>query len=152
MKAAEGDWSARATVLSNDELGDLARTFNAMIPALQERSRMQEDLRLANEVQRQTQQQADQLRAQKEALLIAEERIRLLLESAGEGIIGVNLDGQITFVNPAACRMLGYSADEFIGKGLHSLIHHSHEDGSPYPREDCPMYKSISLGNRESHR
>ena len=55
MKAADGDWSARATVLSNDELGDLARTFNAMMPALQERARMQDDLRLANEVQRQTQ-------------------------------------------------------------------------------------------------
>ena len=75
-----------------------------------------------------------------------EERTRLLLESAGEGIIGVNLDGEVTFVNPAASRMLGYSADEFIGKGLHGLVHHSHEDGSPYLREDCPMFKSISLG------
>ncbi len=76
----------------------------------------------------------------------SEERTRLLLESAGEGIIGVNPDGKITFVNPAACRMLGYSTDEFVGQGLHSLIHYSHEDGSPYPREDCPMYKSFSLG------
>ncbi len=79
-------------------------------------------------------------------LRVQEERTRLLLESAGEGIIGVNLDGEVTFVNPAASRMLGYSADEFIGKGLHGLIHHSHEDGSPYLREDCPMFKSISLG------
>ena len=81
-----------------------------------------------------------------EELRVSEERTRLLLESAGEGIIGVNPDGKITFVNPAACRMLGYSPDEFIGQDLHSLIHYSHEDGSPYPREDCPMYKSISLG------
>ena len=146
MKAAEGDWSARATVLGNDELGDLARTFNAMIPALQERSSMQEDLRLANEVQRQTQQQADQLLSQKEALLVAEERIRQILDSAGEGIMGVNPEGEITFVNPAACQMLGYSQNEFIGQGLHRLIHHSYPDGSPYPREECPMYKSFSLG------
>ena len=27
-----------------------------------------------------------------------------------------------------------------------ALVHHSHEDGSPYLREDCPMFKSISLG------
>jgi two-component system, sensor histidine kinase and response regulator len=77
---------------------------------------------------------------------LSEERTRLLLESAGEGIIGVNTDGWITFVNPAACRMIGYSTDEFVGQGLHSLIHHSHVDGSPYALEDCPMFKSFTLG------
>lgn len=79
-------------------------------------------------------------------LRLSEERTRLLLESAGEGIIGTNTDGKITFVNPAACRMLEYSTDEFIGQRLHSLVHHSHEDGSHYEREDCPMYKSFSQG------
>ncbi|MBM4327558.1 MAG: response regulator [Deltaproteobacteria bacterium] len=81
-----------------------------------------------------------------EELRVSEERTRLLLESVGEGIIGVSVDGEMTFVNPAACRMLGYSPDEFEGKDLHSLIHYAHEDGSPYPREDCPMHKSISSG------
>jgi two-component system sensor histidine kinase/response regulator len=76
----------------------------------------------------------------------SEERIRLVLESAGEGIIGVNPDGKIAFVNPAACRTLAYSTEEFVGVDLHDLIHHSHEDGSPYPREDCPMYGSVSMG------
>ncbi len=80
-------------------------------------------------------------------LLLSEERTRLLLESAGEGIIGVDTDGKITFVNPAACRMLGYSTDEFVGQGLHSFVHHSNEDGSPYPEIDCPMYKSFSIGS-----
>jgi len=81
-----------------------------------------------------------------EELRASEERTRLLLESAGEGIIGVDVDGKMTFVNPAACRMLGYLPDEFQGKEFHSLIHYSHEDGSPYPRENCPMFRSISLG------
>ncbi len=85
-----------------------------------------------------------------EELRVSEERTRLLLESADEGIIGVSVDGKMTFVNPAACRMLGYSPDEFEGKELHSLIHYAHEDGSPYPRQDCPMHKSIS-GGTASH-
>jgi len=81
-----------------------------------------------------------------EELRVSEERTRLLLESVAEGIIGVSVDGRMTFSNPAACRMLGYSPDEFEGKELHSLIHYAREDGSPYPKEDCPMYKSISDG------
>ena len=100
MKAADGDWSARAAVHSNDELGDLAQAYNAMMPALEERARMQQDLSLAQEVQRQTQEQADLLRAQQETLREAEERTRLILDSAAEGIFGVDTEGLITFVNP----------------------------------------------------
>jgi len=81
-----------------------------------------------------------------EELRVSEERTRLLLESAGEGIIGVSVEGKMTFINPAACRMLGYSPDEFEGKELHSLIHYAHEDGSLCPLEDCAMHRSISLG------
>jgi two-component system, sensor histidine kinase and response regulator len=81
-----------------------------------------------------------------ENLRASEERVRLLLESAGEGFIGANPEGKVTFVNSAACRMLGYSTDEFVGQHLHNLIHHSHEDGTPYPQETCPMYKSMSMG------
>ena len=94
VRAAGGDWSARAAVHSNDELGDLARTFNAMMPALEERARIQQDLRLAQEVQRQTQEQAELLRAQQETLREAEERTRLILDSAAEGIFGVDTDGR----------------------------------------------------------
>jgi two-component system, sensor histidine kinase and response regulator len=81
-----------------------------------------------------------------EEVRVSEERTRLLLESVAEGIIGVSVDGKMTFINPAACRMLGYSPDEFEGRELHSIIHYAHEDGSPYPRDDCPMHKSISEG------
>lgn len=145
-KAAQGDWSARAEVYSNDELGDLARTFNAMMPAIQERSRIEEDLRLANEVQRQTKEHADELLTQKEALSVAEERVRQILESATEGIFGVDTQGRITFVNPSACRSLGFTAEEMIGQPSHQLIHHHHKDGKEYPQEDCPMYAAYMRG------
>jgi two-component system sensor histidine kinase/response regulator len=85
-----------------------------------------------------------------EELRVSEERTRLLLESVDEGIIGVSVDGEMTFINPAACRMLGYSPDEFESKELHGLIQYAHADGSPYPQEDCPMRKSIT-GGTASH-
>ncbi len=82
-----------------------------------------------------------------ERLRAAEEQNRLILESAGEGIYGLDLEGKATFVNPAAARMLGYEADELVGKAMHDLVHHSYPDGTRYPQEKCPMYAALSDGN-----
>ncbi len=146
LKAAEGDFSAKAMVFGNDELGDLANAFNVMVPALQEKVKIQNDLLLSKEVQRNTQEQADQLRSQKEALAVAEERTRQILESAAEGIFGVDTEGQITFVNPAGCRMLGFEEKELLGQPSHALIHHHRPDGSEYPMEQCPMFAAYKEG------
>jgi len=78
------------------------------------------------------------------------ERIRhqqnLILNSAGEGIYGLDTRGNSTFVNKAAAGMLGYPADELIGKPMHNQVHHSHPDGSAFPRELCPMYAAFTDG------
>ena len=71
---------------------------------------------------------------------------KLILNSTGEGILGVDLNGNHTFVNPEAARMLGYTAEELLGKHSHSLWHHSKPDGTPYPEEDCPIYAAIKNG------
>jgi len=81
-----------------------------------------------------------------DALSEAEERSRLLLESAGEGIFGVDRNGVTTFVNPAALHLLGLEASDLLGKRVHPEIHHHRADGSEYPVEDCPMYKSFTEG------
>ena len=80
----------------------------------------------------------------------AEERTRLTLDSAGDGIIGVDSEGRATFVNNAAERMLGFGEGELIGKPIHDLIHHSRADGSPYPAAECPMRAAFTDG--EVHR
>ena len=69
-----------------------------------------------------------------------------ILNAAGEGIYGINLNGEASFVNPAAERMTGWSAEETIGQKIHFQHHHSHEDGSPYPIEECPIYAAIHDG------
>jgi len=87
-----------------------------------------------------------ELQENQTCLELAEERSRLLLESAEEGIFGVGEDGLVNFINPAALAMLGFEADELIGQKIHPLIHHSRPDGSPYPLEECPMYHSLTRG------
>lgn len=78
----------------------------------------------------------------------SEERNHLLLSAVGDGIYGVDLTGIISFTNPAACTLLGYTEAELLGQPCHQLIHHSHPDGSPYPLKDCPMYAAIQDGNQ----
>jgi two-component system, sensor histidine kinase and response regulator len=51
------------------------------------------------------------LTVQREQLEASEERFRLILESSAEGIFGKDVDGRITFVNAAACQMLGFKAE-----------------------------------------
>lgn len=70
----------------------------------------------------------------------------LVLSAAGEGIYGLDLEGRTTFVNPAAAAMVGWSADEIMGRPQHALLHHSRPDGSPYPRTECPIYAAFTDG------
>jgi PAS domain S-box-containing protein len=73
-----------------------------------------------------------------------EERTRRLLNSTAEGIYGVDLEGLCTFANAMCLTLFGYQDEgELIGKNMHELSHHSHNDGSPYPVEECRVYKAF---------
>ncbi len=71
---------------------------------------------------------------------------QLLLHAAGEGIYGLDLQGNTTFVNPVALEMLGWESHELIGHPQHALIHHTKPDGTPYPRDECPIYRAFLDG------
>lgn len=71
---------------------------------------------------------------------------QLILRAAGEGIYGVNAEGKTTFVNPAAERMLGWAAEELVGKEIHPIVHHTYPDGTHYPDHDCPIYAAFRDG------
>ncbi|GJL67093.1 MAG: hypothetical protein NPIRA05_20640 [Nitrospirales bacterium] len=81
-----------------------------------------------------------------DALSHSESLNALILQSAGEGIYGLDAHGNTTFVNPAAAAMLGYSREELLGVPMHATMHHTKVDGTPYPREDCPMYAAVKDG------
>jgi PAS domain S-box-containing protein len=71
-------------------------------------------------------------------------RNRLILESVGEGICGLDLEGNATFVNPAAAKMLGFTPEELVGCPLHTILHHRRADGSPFSAEECPISRTMS--------
>jgi PAS domain S-box-containing protein len=99
-----------------------------------------------HELELRVEERTAELKENQSRLEQAEERSRLLLESAEEGIFGVGEDGLVNFINPAGLAMLGFEAVELIGQKIHPLIHHSRPDGSPYPIEECPMHHSLTQG------
>ena len=116
---AAGDLSQRAVVKNEDEVGDLAKSFNAMA------TRMESDVRALERVGHENQ---------------------LILTSAADGICRVDAEGKARFVNPAAAEMLGWDNDELLGRPIHALVHHSHADGTPYPSEECPVHFTLTEG------
>jgi len=73
-------------------------------------------------------------------------RNRLILDSSGEGIYGLDVDGRCTFANPAAAKLFGFSVEELVGQHSHAMFHHTKADGSPYPAEECPMQAGYKQG------
>jgi two-component system sensor histidine kinase/response regulator len=76
-----------------------------------------------------------------------EGRMRLLLESTGEAIYGVGLEGECTFCNLAMLRLLRYpSQSDVLGRNIHDVIHHTRRDGSHYPASECALFRDFRAG------
>jgi PAS domain S-box-containing protein len=88
---------------------------------------------------------AERIQAETETKKI-KRQMELILESAGEGIFGLDKEGNVTFVNKAASIMLDWSQEELVGKSHHDLVHHSYKNGATYPVEECPIHKAYRDG------
>jgi diguanylate cyclase (GGDEF)-like protein/PAS domain S-box-containing protein len=64
---------------------------------------------------------------------------RTITKSLGEGVIALNAGGRLTFMNPAAERMLGWTGGELLGRVAHDVIHPRLPDNAPINRSDCPI-------------
>ena len=83
----------------------------------------------------------------REALQASEEEVRLLLEASGEGIFGIDLEGQIVICNPVSAQLLGFSSSaDVLGKNSHSLCHHHRADGNEYPVGECHIHRCAHEG------
>ncbi len=142
----------------NDEIGNLMTGFNSMLAEIEQR----DDKLLLHQthLEATVALRTGELTEANEELLVAKdaaERVAeisaqlaresaLILNSATDGIFGVDLDTEPSFLNPAGARMLGRSLADFKGKSVHDLIHHSQPDGTPWPEGDCPLGQALLRG------
>jgi PAS domain S-box-containing protein len=97
----------RVPASGTDEVAQLGKNFNAMMETIQQR---EDDLRQLTLFQ------------------------RTILDTAAYGIISTTPEGTVTSFNPAAERLLGYTADEIVGKQT-PVYWHDPEEISQYAQQ-----------------
>jgi PAS domain S-box-containing protein len=88
---------------------------------------------------------AERIQAESEMKRI-KHQMELILQSAGEGIFGLDANGNVTFVNRAASVMLGWETHELIGRAHHEMVHHTKSNGEVYPPSQCPISQAFQDG------
>jgi PAS domain S-box-containing protein len=81
-----------------------------------------------------------------EAVRLLRDRADQVLNAIDDGVYVLDTEGNASFVNEAAARMLGYTARELLGTPQHETMHHHYADGSPFPREECPIFLAVTEG------
>jgi PAS domain S-box-containing protein len=80
------------------------------------------------------------------------ELLTAITDNAAEALFLMDLKGRVTFINPAAERMLGWARDEVMGRVLHETVHHHHPDGTPFSAAECPLIRVLASGQTlEAH-
>ncbi|HEU5255528.1 MAG TPA: PAS domain S-box protein, partial [Vicinamibacterales bacterium] len=74
------------------------------------------------------------------------ERFRLAMNNIAAGVYTLDEQGLVTYVNPAAEQMFGWTMAELIGRKMHDVAHYKHADGTPFPARDCPGLQVLRNG------
>ncbi len=120
------NFSSRASLTPDAEMIGVFRALASQIGNFMGRKRAEE---AASRLRRQTQ---------------------LILESAGEGIIGIDTRRRITFVNAAGERTLGYGPGDLAGADIFHALHPTAADGTPLAQTETPIYRALVEGNARS--
>jgi diguanylate cyclase (GGDEF)-like protein/PAS domain S-box-containing protein len=121
---SSGNLSQRVEITREDEIGRIAKSMNKVADSMQF---------LINNLEDQVKIRTDEL--------------QLILDSTAEAIYGIDIQGNCTFCNSSSIHLLGYSrSEDLLGKNMHVLIHHSREDGSKFPIDECRIFKAIREG------
>ncbi len=84
--------------------------------------------------------------AYEKALRESEERFRSAMNNLAEGLYTLDTEGRVTYINPAAEKMFGWTSAELAGKKMHEVTHYKHPDGSPFPMQECPGLQVLQKG------
>ena len=143
---------------SDDEISNLVLGFNSMLGGLEQRD--QEIALYQTKLETTVEQRTAELTAANQELLIAKDAAEktaainaqlaresaLILNSATDGILGIDLQNRPTFLNPAGVQMIGRSLAEMQKTTVHAAIHHSYPDGTPWPEEECSNTVTVRQG------
>ena len=69
-----------------------------------------------------------------------------VMANMGEGLYTVDTQGLLTYINPAAERLFGWSSAELLGQKMHDMTHYQHPDGSPFPAAECSGLQVLQRG------
>jgi PAS domain S-box-containing protein len=114
-----GNLDARVPVRSRNEVGQLEAAFNKMAET---------QMRFVD------------------VLSASEKKLRDITSHLAEGLYVLDVSGKITFMNPEAERLMGWTMDQLNEAGVHFLVHNRKADGTPLPLESCEMHNVIKRG------
>jgi len=80
------------------------------------------------------------------ALRVSEERFRSAMTNMAEGLVMLDAQGRITYMNPAAEALFGWSFTELLGQDIHEKTHYQRPNGSPYAAIDCSLLRVLRGG------
>jgi PAS domain S-box-containing protein len=84
--------------------------------------------------------------ALQEQLARESSRTRMITTHVAEALWFMDGSGRVTYMNPAAEEIFGWSAEEVRGRVLHEVVHYKHPDGTPYPMTECPLGQTLFNG------
>ncbi|MBN2859027.1 MAG: diguanylate cyclase, partial [Sphaerochaetaceae bacterium] len=135
---SSGDLDRRAIIVRNDEIGSISEGVNQVADNMQY---------LINNLERIVEERTETLYQTNKELEGSRRELKTLLDSTAEGIFGIDLDGNCTFLNKAALRLLGYERQELLlGENMHRMVHHDEQDDLDCTPETCPIISSVRTG------
>lgn len=124
--AGKGDFSLRMPVTSSDEIGKLAGFFNRFMEQL---GQYHSDLKQQIQVRQETENNLRQ----------SEQRYRSVMASAADPIVTYDMDGRVTYFNPAFQQVFGWSLAECLGRKMDHFV----------PQENWPETKEMIAAIKE---